>query len=58
VYAATPAELPQLQTIRVIAFVLDRRVIAFLAYVALQRDDCGTALGRGHVSNASNTKET
>src|SRR5450755_5177817 len=50
VYAATPAELAQLQTVRVVPLVFYCRVIAFLAFVALQRDDRGTAFRRGHWS--------
>jgi hypothetical protein len=51
------AKLAQFKSIRVVALVLDRCVIAFLAVAALQSDDRRAAFARGHVT-ASNTKET
>src|ERR1700719_4732276 len=57
VHAATSAELAQLQTVRVVALVLDRRVITLLAFVALQRDDRGAALCSGHVSTPQHKRD-
>src|ERR1700694_3079350 len=57
VHATTPTELAQLQAIRVVALVLDRRVIALLAFVALQRDDRGAALCSGHVSTPQHKRD-
>src|ERR1700681_913167 len=57
VHATTPAELAQLQAIRVVALVLDRRVITLLAFVALQRDDRGAALCSGHVSTPQHKRD-
>src|SRR5579864_620500 len=54
---AALAELAQLQAIRIVALVLDCRVVAFLAVGTLQGDDGRATFGRSHVSSASQEKD-